>query len=120
MDLAIVKFFCVARIPPTVADLDIWKDIFKIPLPSYVPASRTRLMDDHIMSEQEHVHQLQLEHLKTQRHISISFDGGSLRSGKSFYTVHATTVAQDMISLKDRMALASHTQVYGFQISYCK
>jgi len=85
LDLAIVKFFCVARIPPAVADLDVWKDMLRISLPSYVPASRTRLMDNHIMSEQERVRQLQLNHLKTQRHISISFDGGALRSGESLY-----------------------------------
>ena len=100
LDLAIVKFFCVARIPPAVADLDVWKNMFRVCLPSYVPASRTRLMDDHIMSEQERVRQLQLEHLKAQRHISISFDGGALRSGESLYTVHATTVARDVMLLE--------------------
>lgn len=36
LDLAIVKFFCVARIPPAIADLDVWKNLFRIPLPSYV------------------------------------------------------------------------------------
>ena len=51
-DLAIVKFFCVAWIPPAVADLDVWKNMFRVCLQSYVPASGTRLMDDHIMSEQ--------------------------------------------------------------------
>ena len=110
LDLAIVKFFCIAQIPPTVADLDAWKDIFKIPLPSYVPASRTRLMDDHIMSEQERVRQLQLEHLQAQRHISISFDGGALRSGESLYTVHATTVTRDVMLLEGQDGTGeSHT-----------
>ncbi len=113
LDLAIVKFFCVARIPPTVADLDVWKDMLRISLPSYVPASRTRLMDDHIMSEQERVRQLQLEHLKAQRHISISFDGGALRSGESLYTVHATTVARDVMLLEGQDGTReSHTGVW--------
>ena len=113
LDLAIVKFFCVARIPPTVADLDVWKDIYKIFIPSYIPASRTRLMDDHIMSEQERVRQLQIEHLKAQRHISISFDGGALRSGESLYTVHATTVARDVMLLEGQDGTReSHTGVW--------
>ena len=113
LDLAIVKFFCVARIPPAIADLDVWKNLFRIPLPSYVPASRTRLMDDHIMSEQERVRQLQLQHLKTQRHISISFDGGALRSGESFYTVHATTVARDVMLLEGQDGTSeAHTGVW--------
>jgi len=113
LDLAIVKFFCIARIPPAVADLDVWKDLFKIALPSYVPASRTRLMDDHIMSEQEHVRRLQLDHLKVQRHISISFDGGAIRSGESFYTVHATTMARDVMLLDGQDGTReSHTGVW--------
>lgn len=113
MDLAIVKLFCVARIPPSVADLAVWKDMLKISLPSYVPASRTRLMDDHIMTEQERVRELQIKHLKTQRHISISFDGGALRSGESLYTVHATTVARDVMLLEGQDGTReSHTGVW--------
>lgn len=113
MDLAIVKLFCVARIPLTVADSIVWKDLLKISLPSYVPASRTRLMDDHIMSEQERVRQLQVKHLKTQRHVSISFDGGALRSGESLYTVHATTIARDVMLLEGQDGTrASHTGVW--------
>jgi hypothetical protein len=51
------------------------------------------------MSEQENVRQLQLEHLKVQRQVSISFDGGAIRSGESFYTVHATTVNRKVMLL---------------------
>jgi len=113
LDLAIVKFFCVAWIPPAIADLDVWKDMLRISLPSYVPASRTRLMDNHIMSEQERVRQLQLDHLKAQHHISISFDGGALRSGESLYTVHATTVARDVMLLEGQDGTReSHTGVW--------
>lgn len=43
------------------------------------------------MSEQAHVWKLQLQELQSQKNISISFDGGALRSGKSLYTVHTTT-----------------------------
>jgi hypothetical protein len=65
------------------------------------------------MSEQERVRQLQLEHLKAQRHISISFDGGALRSGESFYTVHATTVARDVMLLEGQDGTTeSHTGVW--------
>ncbi|KIM38034.1 hypothetical protein M413DRAFT_76363 [Hebeloma cylindrosporum] len=113
MNLAIVKLFCIARLPPTIADLDVWKDMLKIALPSYVPASRTLLMDDHIMSEQERVRKLQLDHLRTQRHVSISFDGGALRNGESLYTVHATTVARDVMLLEGQDGTReSHTGVW--------
>ncbi|KAG5633328.1 hypothetical protein H0H81_008678, partial [Sphagnurus paluster] len=48
-------------------------------------------MEGLIMSEQENVRRKQIEFLHTCRNISISFDGGALRGGDSFYTVHATT-----------------------------
>ena len=50
LDLAIVLLFFQARIPPAVADLQVWKNVFRIGHPSYEPASRTKLMDSHIMS----------------------------------------------------------------------
>jgi hypothetical protein len=55
LDLAIVKLFCTGGIAPRIADFQEWKDIFRIVIPRYVPALRTRLMDDHIMGEQERV-----------------------------------------------------------------
>ena len=88
LDLAILQFICVARLPPSVVDLPEWKNIFAIQTPSYSTASRTKLMDDHIMSEQENVRKLQIIELKTQHHLSISLDGGALRSSEPVYTVH--------------------------------
>lgn len=43
------------------------------------------------MTEQEHVRGLQIAYLKTQMRLTVSFDGGDLRSGEYFYTVHANT-----------------------------
>ena len=43
------------------------------------------------MSEQEHVRGRQLAILKMKDRLSLSFDGGSIRSGEALYTVHATT-----------------------------
>ncbi|KAJ7077040.1 hypothetical protein C8R44DRAFT_896418 [Mycena epipterygia] len=59
--------------------------------PRYVPAGRTILMDNHVMSEQERVRALQIKFLKTQTRLSVSTDGGDVRCGENFYSVHATT-----------------------------
>ncbi|KAJ7458998.1 ribonuclease H-like domain-containing protein [Mycena latifolia] len=94
MDLAIVKFYAAAGLPARLADYDEWKEIFRLaPLigPHYVPAGRTILMDNHIMSEQERVRALQISFLKTQTRLSVSCDGGDIRSGEYFYSVHAST-----------------------------
>lgn len=113
IDLAVVKYICVSRTPPLAVDLPEWKGIFAIQTPSYHPASRTTLMDNHIMSEQEHVRGLNINFLKNQERVSISFDGGTLRSGASVYTVHATPEGGDPILLIGRDATGfSHTGPY--------
>lgn len=110
LDLAILKLFCCARIPPAVVDLQEWKDLFQVTHPSYKPASRTRLMDEHIMSEQERVRQLQVAELRTQTNLTCSFDGGSTRGGDSFYTVHATTSTRKVSLLEGQECTReSHT-----------
>lgn len=91
LDLAVVKLVCVASLPPRIADLPEWKFILRLNNPSYTPASRTTLMDVHIMSEQERVRELQVAYLKTQDHLAISFDGATTRAGESVFTVHITT-----------------------------
>ena len=91
LDFAIVKFICVGRLPPTLADLLEWKEMFMLQTPTYAPASRMKLMDSHIFSEQENVWALQIDELKKHQHLSVSFNRGSIRSGESLYTVHVTT-----------------------------
>ncbi|KAJ7482891.1 ribonuclease H-like domain-containing protein [Mycena galericulata] len=94
LDLAIVKVFAAAGLPPRLADYPEYKEIFRLAAlagRNYVPAGRTVLMDNHIMSEQERVRALQIAYLQTQTRLSVSYDGGDLRSGEDFYTVHANT-----------------------------
>ncbi|KAJ7620470.1 ribonuclease H-like domain-containing protein, partial [Mycena rosella] len=94
LDLAVVKLFCAAGLPPRLADYPEYKEVFRLAAlagPRYVPAGRTILIDNHIMSEQERVRALQIAFLKTQTRLSVSCDGGDLRSGEYFYTIHAST-----------------------------
>ncbi|KAJ6542163.1 ribonuclease H-like domain-containing protein [Mycena vulgaris] len=94
LDLAIVKLFAAAALPPRLADYPEYKEVFRLaPLAErhYVPAGRTILMNNHIMSDQERVRALKLIFLQTQIRLSISCDGGDLRSGEYFYTIHAST-----------------------------
>ncbi|KAJ7041752.1 ribonuclease H-like domain-containing protein [Mycena alexandri] len=94
LDLAIVKLFAAAGLPPRLADYPEYKDVLRLAAiagPHYIPAGRTILMDNHIMSEQERVRCLQIDFLQTQTRLTVSFDGGDVRSGEYFYTVHANT-----------------------------
>lgn len=100
LDLAILKLFCVACLPPTFVDYPEWKDLFHVSTPNYTPASRTHLMDDCIMSKQERVQGLQIAELKGEDRLTCSFDGGSIWGGDSFYMVHVMTPAQCVMLLE--------------------
>ncbi|KAJ7713729.1 ribonuclease H-like domain-containing protein [Mycena metata] len=113
LDLAIVKLFSAAGLPPRLADYPEYKEVFRLaPLagPHYVPAGRTILMDNHIMSEQERVRGLQLAFLKTQTRLSVSTDGGDIRCGENFYTIHTSTADGRSFILEGvECTLVSHT-----------
>ena len=126
LNLAILQFICVAHLPPSVVVFPEWKNIFAIQTPSYSTASRTKLMDDHIMSEQENVRKLQIIELKTHHRLSISLDGGALRSSEPVYTVHATTPARKVMLLEGQECSdVSHMGewiadlVYRVQLFFC-
>ena len=110
LDLAVVKLICIARLPPYIVNLNAWKDIFALQTPNYKPASCTQLSEGHILAEQEHIKKRQIDFLKTQYRISISFDGGTIKSGDSMYTVHATTEDNHVMLLEGQDCTGiSHT-----------
>ncbi|KAJ7606344.1 ribonuclease H-like domain-containing protein [Mycena polygramma] len=93
LDLAIVKLFCAAGLPPNLADYPEYKEVLRLAALAgryYEPAGRTILMDNHIMSEQEHVRNQQIAYLRTQTRLTLSFDGGDVRLGETLYTFHAS------------------------------
>ncbi|KAF5312309.1 hypothetical protein D9619_003512 [Psilocybe cf. subviscida] len=91
LDLAVVKLVAIARIPPAVVDSEEWKEVFRLQTPSYHPAGRNKLVETHIMSEQARVSELQIIEIKESDGGTVSWDGGALRSGESFYSIHFTT-----------------------------
>jgi hypothetical protein len=110
LDFLILKLVCAANLPLRIVDYQEWKDVFRFLTPSYTPASRTKLLDDHIMGEQERVRKLQFEYLQNETHISFLYDGGSTRGGDSFYTVHATTQSRRVMLLEGWECMSeSHT-----------
>ncbi|KXN92085.1 hypothetical protein AN958_09788 [Leucoagaricus sp. SymC.cos] len=67
-------------------------------------------MDFCITSEAEQIKHIQLKELQAELFITISFDGGSLRSGKSLYTLHTTTSAGKVTFLEGKNGTGvSHT-----------
>jgi hypothetical protein len=60
-------------------------------VPSYTPASSSKLEEYHIPSEAALVRSKQLEHLCTCVNLSITFDGQTTRRPESVYTIHIIT-----------------------------
>lgn len=112
LDFAIVKLFCILRLPPALVDSPEWKELFSLQTPSYHPASRTTLLETHILSEQSNVRELQISMLKKER-CTLSFDAGSIRSGEAVITVHATTTGGIVMLLEGQECTnVSHTGEY--------
>ncbi|KIK78533.1 hypothetical protein PAXRUDRAFT_28593 [Paxillus rubicundulus Ve08.2h10] len=91
LDLAIVKLLCAAALPPTLVDYKEWRDLFAIANSAYKPACSTVIVDQHIPSEAARVRSLSLQYLRMQHHLTISFDGRTIKCPKSVYTIHFTT-----------------------------
>ena len=91
MNLAVVNLVCMACIPPTIVDYPQWKTM-QITLNShYVPISSTQLVDSLIPGQAAHVRAKTMEYLKTQYHLTVSYDGATIAKPQGVYTVSFTT-----------------------------
>ena len=80
LDADVVQFFCVGGIAPSKANLPQWRTIWQHAVPSYSPASASKLEEYHIPAEAAFVRTKQLEHLRSCSNLSITFDGQTIRS----------------------------------------
>ncbi|OBZ75404.1 hypothetical protein A0H81_04594 [Grifola frondosa] len=100
LDHAILKFLCVHGIAPHVVDSLEWKEIYEIANSRYHPVSSTTLADAQIPQEAEYVRSIQVKYLCTKINLTISYDGGALRSRQPFYTVHVSTAEREIFFVK--------------------
>lgn len=117
LDADIVQFFCVGGIAPSKANLPQWKTLWQHAVPSYSPASASKLEEYHIPSEAAFVCTKQLEHLRTCVNLSITFDGQKIRSPQSVYTIHIITPNREVYLFDGNEASKeSHTADHLFQV----
>ncbi|OJA07519.1 hypothetical protein AZE42_10753 [Rhizopogon vesiculosus] len=91
LDADIVQLFCIGGIHPSKVDLPQWKAMWRHVMPSYEPASASKLEEYLIPTEAAFVRRYQLEHLRTCDNLSMTFDGETTRLPESVYTVHVIT-----------------------------
>lgn len=93
VDDVIVKFVCGLGIPPYAVDSKWFKDFIEaVTCSRYDPVSGTTLAESHIVGEAARVRELTIKYLKSDKvtWITFSFNAGSIRSRRSFLTIHAT------------------------------
>ncbi|KAF8587825.1 hypothetical protein K439DRAFT_1613984 [Ramaria rubella] len=95
LDFAILKLICASGIPPSIARSDERKEVWKVASPYYQPASTTMIEDSQIPAEAAQVCEEHIKLLKTQYHLTISFDGGSICRPQAVETVHVTTADRE-------------------------
>ncbi|TFY55990.1 hypothetical protein EVJ58_g7909 [Rhodofomes roseus] len=95
LDPIVLKLVCCGGISPQIVDSQWWKKMWEIANNKYLPVSRSTLEETQIPQEAEYVRRKQIERLRTQNNLTLTYDGGANRRHQSFYTVHVTTAAPD-------------------------
>lgn len=86
-----MRLICVRGLVPNILDSPEWKDLMHKLSGIYKPTSSSTFQNDFIPKEAAFVWNRQIELLKNQENLTLTFDGTTIRVHDSFYTAHATT-----------------------------
>ncbi|KAG2158711.1 uncharacterized protein EDB93DRAFT_1076704, partial [Suillus bovinus] len=110
-DQALMLFVTCTGIPPHVIDSDEFKAFCSILNANYKSTSATTLADTLIPNKSARITKMMFDYLKTQRDLTVTFDGGKIP--RRFYTVHVTTADRRTLLLElDDASMLSHTAQY--------
>ena len=84
-------FVTCTGIPPHGIHSDEFKAFCSILNANYKSTSATTLADTLIPNKSARITKMMFNYLKTQRDLTVRFDGAKIHKPKSFYTVHVTT-----------------------------
>lgn len=90
VDHCIMRLICTRGLVPNVLDSPEWKELTELLNPQYRPTSATSFADKHIPREAVFVREQQLQYLRQESNLTLTFDGTTIRKPSSIYTVHAT------------------------------
>jgi hypothetical protein len=92
VDHAIMCLICVRGLVPNVIDSPEWTELMNLLNPQYHPTSASSFANNHIPPcEAVDVRRKQIELLKNESNITLTFDGTSILKPESISTAHATT-----------------------------
>lgn len=90
VDHCIMRLICTRGLVPNVIDSPEWNELMGLLNPQYHPTSATSFADKHIPREAVFVREQQLQYLRQESNLTLTFDGTTIRKPSSIYTVHAT------------------------------
>lgn len=99
VDHIIMRLICVRGLVPNVLDSPEWKELMNKLNGTYKPSSSDAFRDRFIPQEAVFVQNKQIELLKAEEDLTLTFDGTTIRSNESFYTAHATTPSRQSFFL---------------------
>ncbi|KAM6488823.1 Ribonuclease H-like domain containing protein [Amanita muscaria] len=96
VDHIIMRLICVRGLVPNVIDSSEWKELMEMLNSDYHPTSSSTFSHDLIPKEAAYVRSQQIELLKLQKNLTLTFDGTTIRKPQSLYTVHAITPLREI------------------------
>jgi len=108
VDHIVMRLICVRGLVPNIIDSPEWKELMETLNPNYHPTSSSTFAHDLIPKEAAYVRSQQIEHLKLQKNLTLTFDGTTIRKPQSLYTVHATTPLREIYFLDGHEGSDAH------------
>jgi hypothetical protein len=108
VDHIIMRLICVRGLVPNLIDSPEWKELMQKLSGTYKPTSGDTFRDKHIPREAAFVRNRQIEILKKEENLTLTFDGTTTRKPDSFYTAHATTPTRNTYFLDGHQGTGEH------------
>jgi hypothetical protein len=116
LDADVTAVVCACGIPPSVLDHPVWKRLFRNLAPDLTLPSGSTVEDAYILREASAIKLRKIAQLRTQGNLTISFDGGGMRSSQSSTSCHVTQENGEVVFLAcENDTGHSHTAEYLFE-----
>ncbi|KAG9109345.1 hypothetical protein FRC07_008337, partial [Ceratobasidium sp. 392] len=116
-DLKVINFVCATQIPPRIVDYPEFHSMISEANTQLKPKSASYLAYGQIPMESARIRTETVKMLRGQKNLTISFDGGTAISPRSFTTIHVTTADPREAYLMEGVDAsgASHMGKYYFE-----
>lgn len=94
-----MQLICVCGLVPNILDSPKWKELMQKLNGMYKPSGSDLFHGTFIPQEAVFIQSKQIELLKAEKNLTLTFNGTTIRINDSFYTVHATTPSQQSFLL---------------------